>query len=120
ALEDKQHVARDQASGQPRWRTGISGTFIGAAADRDRAYVVTRDGSSSWLTGYDAGGKQLWRSNADGQLGAPAAQGGLVYVPFLSQWLGIVDGRSGELLTRIRNLDDQISVLRVTSRAAYY
>jgi outer membrane protein assembly factor BamB len=121
AVEGKQLVARDQARGQPRWRVALRGTFVGAACDRDRAYLVTKDGGAAMLAGYDgASGRELWTSRADGQLGAPAAQGGLVYVPYLSQWLAIVDGATGEQLTRIRNLDEQISVLRVTSRAAYY
>lgn len=121
ALEGKQLVARAQANGAPRWREDLAGAFIGAAADRDRAYVVTKTGSTYELAGYDgASGKRLWRSGAAGQLGAPGAHGGVVYVPFLSQWLSIVDGASGKQLTRLRGIDEQISTLRVTSTAAYY
>jgi len=46
--------------------------------------------------------------------------GGVVYVPFLAQWLSIVDGRTGTQLTRLRGIDEQISMLRVTSQVAYY
>jgi outer membrane protein assembly factor BamB len=121
ALEGKQLVARDQARGAPRWRAAIPGTLIGAAADRDRAYAAYKDGGTHWLAGFDgATGKVLWKADAAGQLGAPAAHGGVVYVPFLSQWLSIVEGRSGKQLTRVRGLDEQISTLRVTSHVAYY
>ncbi|HEU0036808.1 MAG TPA: PQQ-binding-like beta-propeller repeat protein [Kofleriaceae bacterium] len=121
ALEGKQLVARDQSSGKVRWRVEVPGTFIGAAADRERAYLVYKAGSTHWLAGYSgSSGKQLWKADAAGELGAPAAHGGVVYVPFLKQWLSIVDGNTGRLLTRIRGLDQEITTLRVTSTAAYY
>ena len=121
ALEGSQIVARDQSRGAPRWKADLDGAFVGLAADRERAYVVTKDGSDYKLTGLAGGsGKQLWQSAAAGQLGAPAAHGGVVYVPFLSQWLSIVDGANGEQLTRVRGIDEQISTLRVTSTVAYY
>jgi outer membrane protein assembly factor BamB len=121
ALEGGQLVARDQARGAPRWKVSLAGSFIGVAADRDRVYAVSKDGSDYLLTGYAGGsGSQLWQSAAAGQLGAPGAHGGVVFVPFLSQWLSIVDGSNGEQLTRVRGLDEQISTLRVTSTVAYY
>ncbi len=121
-LEGKQLVARDQARGQPRWRVDMPGTFVGVAADRDRAYAVYQSGPRTWfLAGYDgASGNELWKDEAEGQLGAPAAQGGVVYAPFLRQWLSLVDGRSGKQLTRLRSIDQDITMVRVTSRAAYY
>lgn len=121
AIEGGQLVARDQARGAPRWKVQLDGAFVGLAADRERAYLVTKDGSDYRLTGYAGGsGSELWQSAAAGQLGAPGAHGGVVYVPFLSQWLSIVDGASGEQLTRVRGIDEQISTLRVTSTVAYY
>ncbi|HEY4057034.1 MAG TPA: PQQ-binding-like beta-propeller repeat protein [Kofleriaceae bacterium] len=120
-VEGKQLVARDQARGTPRWKVDLDGQFIGAAADRERAYLVTKSGSEFTLTGYaGSDGSRLWRDGAAGALGAPGAHGGVVYVPFLSQWLSIVDGKSGAQLTRLRGLDEQISTLRVTSTVAYY
>lgn len=121
AVEGGAIVARDQSRGAQRWRAELHGAFVGIAADRERAYVVTKDGSDYRLTGLAGGsGKELWQSPAAGQLGAPAAHGGVVYVPFLSQWLSIVDGATGEQLTRVRGIDEQISMLRVTSTVAYY
>lgn len=120
-VEGKQLVARDQARGAPRWKVDLGGTFVGAAADRERAYLVTKSGNTWWLAAYSgANGDKLWKEDASGQLGAPAAHGGVVYVPFLSQWLSILDGRTGRQLTRIRGIDEQISTLRVTSDVAYY
>jgi outer membrane protein assembly factor BamB len=124
--EANQLVARDQKTGAVRWKVGISGEFVGASADRDRAYVVTREGTQQkpqwFLAAYDAAsGRSVWRADpADGQLGAPVAHGGIVYSPFLTQWLILVDGKTGAPLARLRGVDEQISTLRATSRTAYF
>ncbi|HEY5948192.1 MAG TPA: PQQ-binding-like beta-propeller repeat protein, partial [Kofleriaceae bacterium] len=125
ALEGKQLVARDQKTGAPRWKLGISGELVGASADRDHAYVTWREGSDrkpTWiLAGFDgASGHELWRAPSEGQLGAPSAHGGVVYSPFLTQWLYLVDGATGQQLARLRGIDEQISMVRVTSRTAYF
>ncbi len=125
SVEGKELVARDQQTGGVKWKLGMPGELVGAAADRDRAYLVWREGSGGtstwWLGAFDgSSGSQLWKTDADGQLGAPAAQGGLVYAPFLNQWLSIIDGKTGKQLARIRGIDEQISMLQVTSQAAYY
>jgi hypothetical protein len=121
-LEAKQLVARDQQTGAVKWHTSVPGDFVGAAAEGDRAYLVWKqDNSTWWLAGYDgASGNQLWKADADGVLGAPAAHGGVVYEPYNAQWLSIIDGATGKPLARIRGIDEQISMLRVTSRAAYF
>jgi hypothetical protein len=125
-LEGKSLVAREQKSGAVRWKLGVSGEFVGATADRERAYVVTREGTQQkpqwFLTAYNASsGRLAWKADpADGQLGAPVAHGGVVYSPFLTQWLFIVDGATGTSLARLRGVDEQISTIRATSRTAYY
>lgn len=117
ALEGTQLVARDQARGSVRWKKAVGGKFVGAAADAKRAYVV----AGRLLIGYDgATGNQLWTADATGELGAPGAHGGLVFVPYLRQWLSLIDGATGKLVTRIRGLDEQIAMLDVTSTRAYY
>ena len=123
--EGKELVARSASDGALRWHVAIDGTFVGAAADAKRAYAVVQIGTDqqpSWtLTAYDgAAGKQLWRAPSTGQLGAPAAQGGLVMAPFLTQWLSILDGATGAQLTRVRATDDQISFVTTTSDAAWF
>ena len=121
-LEAKQLVARDQQTGAIKWQTDIPGEFIGATADADRAYVAYKEnGSTWWLAGYDgSSGKRLWKADADGILGAPMAQGGIVYVPYNQQWLSLIDGATGAIAARIRGIDEGISMLRVTSRVAFY
>jgi outer membrane protein assembly factor BamB len=67
-LEGKQLVARDQARGQPKWRFSVPGTFVGATADKDRAYIVYKSGTAWWLAGIDGNtGKELWKLDAQGE-----------------------------------------------------
>lgn len=126
AREGNQLVARDQKTGRVTWKRSIGGQLVGAAADRERAYVVTREGSDRspiwYLTAYDArSGDQVWQSDpSTGQLGAPAAQGGLVYSPLLTQWLIVVDGKTGAQLARLRGVDEAITMVRATSRETYF
>ncbi|MEO8548472.1 MAG: PQQ-binding-like beta-propeller repeat protein [Kofleriaceae bacterium] len=122
AVEAKQLVARDQQTGGVKWRAEVPGELVGAAADGDHAYLVWKEsGSKWWVAGYDgSSGNQQWKADADGILGAPGAHGGIVYVPYNAQWLSIIDGTNGKILARIRGIDEQISMLRVTSRVAYY
>jgi hypothetical protein len=121
AREGHALVARDQTRGAVRWRVDLPGDFIGAAADRERAYATIHDGARWRLAAFDgASGKELWHADADGKLGAPVAQDGLVYSPYLSQWLGLVDGKTGEQLTRVRAREDEIAIVRATSQVAYY
>ncbi|MDB4954092.1 MAG: Basic proline-rich protein precursor [Myxococcales bacterium] len=125
AIESKQLVARDQQKGAVRWKLPVNGEFVGATADADHAYLVWREGTGQhptwWLGAYDGtSGAQLWKIDAEGSLGSPAAHGGLVYVPFLTQWLSIVDARTGKQLTRLRGIDEQISTVRTTSTDTYF
>src|SRR6185369_13644256 len=80
------------------------------------------DAKPTWiLAGLDASsGKELWRAPSEGQLGAPVAHGGVVYSPFLTQWLYLVNGSTGQQLARLRGIDEQISMVRVKSRNAYF
>jgi outer membrane protein assembly factor BamB len=125
ALEGNALVVRDQARGAVRWKLDAPGPFVGAAADQNHVYATFRQGTNqqaSWaIAAYDgASGNMLWKHESEGQLGCPVAQGGLVYSPFLTQWLAILDGSSGNQLARIRNSEDQIAVVRVTSTDAFY
>jgi hypothetical protein len=115
-------VARDLRTGQVRWTKRFAGTFAGLSADAERVYYVTRQGArSATLVALDgATGAERWRTDATGQLGAPAAQGGLLYVPFFRQWLAILDARTGEPLTRIRGIDEEILFVRTTGGDVYY
>lgn len=114
-------VARDQQKGNVRWKVGLGGELVGAAADKDRAYATWHEGSKFYLAAFDgSSGSQLWKEESDGTLGAPSAQGGIVLEPYLAQWLSLIDGKTGAHLARIRGLDQQISIVRTTSQVAYF
>lgn len=114
-------VLRDAQTGQERGRVAIPDgeTLAGLTGDGGQVYFVTRAaaekgkaGSRSFVTALDAQGQKKWRLPAPGTAGAPAATGGLVAVPFRYQELVVLDGASGQELTRIRQRDEQIGFVR--------
>jgi outer membrane protein assembly factor BamB len=118
-------VARSLDDGRELWKKGIDGKaeFLGAAADGDKVYYVIKEPGSKptwYVVALGGGGAELWRSAAPGTLGAPAARGGLVYIPFLSQWLTILDGATGKQLARIRQTDEELKFVRTTSDGVFY
>jgi outer membrane protein assembly factor BamB len=117
-------VARDVTTGKQLWSKSVSGEFLGLTADTKNVYYVTKttSGKATWnlVAVSGASGAQLWAQTAPGQLGQPAARGGLVFSPFLNQWLAILDAKTGKQVTRIRGIDEQISFVRATSERIYY
>lgn len=110
-------VARDIRSGQPRWTRPLGGELAGCAADDTAVYCTVGVGEGEGaIVAFDASNGDIrWRIGADGAVGTPAARGGVVFVPFRKQWLAVVDGRSGDELTRILATDEEISFARATS-----
>jgi outer membrane protein assembly factor BamB len=119
-------VARSTDDGHVLWSATLppKSTFLGAAADGERVFYVLEDKTGAkpvwYLIALGDGGQELWRSAAPGTLGAPAARGGLVYLPFLTQWLTILDARTGAQLARIRQTDEAVSFVRTTSDGVFY
>lgn len=116
-------VARSVADGKTLWKHSLEGAaFLGLAADGDRVYATLEEGGAkrSWALIALRDGKELWRAEAPGTLGAPAARGGLVYMPFLTQWLTILDGESGKVLARVRQTDEAINFVRTTPDGVFY
>lgn len=119
---DAKLIGRDIESGARLWSVEVAGTFVGAAADSDRVYYTVKSGSRSWVLRALNGktGSELWDAESNGALGAPAARGGLVFSPFMKQWLAILDGRTGTQLTRIRGIDEEISFVRTTPGNVFF
>ncbi|HTM23232.1 MAG TPA: PQQ-binding-like beta-propeller repeat protein [Kofleriaceae bacterium] len=122
---DKTLVGHDIATGAKLWSIDLGGDFLGVAADAERVYYVVKTAAGTkpvWsLVGVSGkSGTRLWSADSPGQLGAPAARGGLVFSPFLKQWLAVLDGRTGEQLTRIRGLDQEIAFARATSDDVFF
>lgn len=115
-------VGRDVRTGAQLWSTSLKGTFIGAAADTNRVYFTMKSGGRSWVLQALNGktGDEIWDAESNGALGAPAARGGLVFSPFMKQWLAILDAKNGKQLTRIRGIDEEISFVRTTPKHVYF
>jgi outer membrane protein assembly factor BamB len=126
AREGQALVARRLGDGQVAWRRDLprGGKLLGLAADGDRAFAVIEEGagaSRAWHALAVGGrGQELWRTTAAGALGAPAARGGLLYLPFFTQWLAILDGDTGAQLARIRPGGGPVSWVRATSENVTY
>jgi outer membrane protein assembly factor BamB len=117
-------VGRDVRSGAVSWRTHLQGKLVGVATEGDRAYYVAH-GAEGRRSGVvvaldERSGGERWRREAQGSLGAPAARGGLVALPFMSQWLAILDGASGDELARVRSSEEQVTFARATPEGVFY
>ncbi|HEU5055860.1 MAG TPA: PQQ-binding-like beta-propeller repeat protein [Kofleriaceae bacterium] len=119
--KERELVARDPATGAVLWRARLTGRFVGAAADGRRLFYTT-GGGSRWVLRAVTGrtGDELWTADSPGALGAPAARGGLVFSPFVKQWLAILDARTGDALTRIRGIDEEITFVRATGDQVFF
>lgn len=111
---EKQLTGLDVTTGKPMWQKTINGEFLGLNADATKAYYVVKQATGArptWALVAINGktGAPLWTETAQGQLGVPAASRGLVFSPFMSQWLVVMNATTGKQLTRIKGVDEQIS-----------
>ncbi len=119
-------VGRDPQSGQVRYtvQLGADERFMGLSVDDEHMYYVVQSAATgrrvSYTVGVDRSGHELWRTPAQGTLGAPASRGGLVAVPFASQNLSLLDGATGKEVGRVRSTDEQISFVRGTPEGLFY
>jgi PQQ-like domain len=120
---DRELVTRAAATGDVRATVALlpDETFVGAALDGDRlVYVVQTADKRARLVALDGAGKPLWQRETESALGAPAARGGLVAVPFAHQNLSLLDGATGRELARVRATDEEIAFARALPEGIYY
>ncbi len=124
SLEGKGLVARALATGAVRWKVGLSGSLVGVAASANYVIAVTQRGTSKFVWQVEAfaagSGSRSWSMESEGKLGAPVIQANVILVPFLSQWLNLLDIATGKPLARLRGLEDEVAILRATSNVAYF
>ena len=117
-------VARGVRDGHKLWEHPLdkTQTFLGLAADGNRVFYTAQDdtGKRKWVLVALENGREVWRAEAPGTLGAPAARGGLVYMPFMTQWLTILDAATGAQVARIRQEDEALNFVRTTADGVYY
>jgi hypothetical protein len=119
-------VGRDAGSGAVKLTVRLSDgeKFVGMALEQDRLFYVVQSSAGGRRTSYtvavDATGRELWRTPSPGSLGAPAARGGLVAVPFAYQNVSLLDARDGKEVGRVRATDEQISFVRALPGGLFY
>jgi hypothetical protein len=125
----QQLLGFDAQTGRPRFAVGTGAcTYLGAARDAKRVFFVCQYAEldlhaqpSAELTALDAhSGRVLWRRQAQGALGRPAAVSGLVLVPWQQQSLSLLDARNGRELARLRSRDDVIDWVRADERGVFF
>lgn len=120
-----QLTVRDASTGRVAFTVSLpSGAeYVGAAFDDEHLYYVVQSNAgqrTSTVIAVDRTGKQLWANPAQGSLGAPAARGGVVAVPYRHQNLTLLDGKDGKELARVRATDEEISFVRATPQGFFY
>ena len=111
-------VLRDAQNGSVRARIPMEEgeTLAGLASDENQLYYVTRakvgGENKSFLTALLPNGTRAWRLPGQGSMGAPAAWGGMVAVPYRYQNAVVLDAKTGQELSRIRQKDEQIGFVR--------
>lgn len=123
---ERELVARDPKTGRPAFTIalGEGERYVGAALDDERLYYVVQATGGAQRTSLtiavDRTGKELWRVPAQGSIGAPAARGGVVAVPYHYQNVTLLDGKTGKELARVRNKDEQITYVRALPEGFFY
>ncbi|MCG5055651.1 MAG: PQQ-binding-like beta-propeller repeat protein [Myxococcales bacterium] len=115
-------VGLDVRTGREMWRvasprlgTGPA-TLLGHAVDGEGVFAVYKGppGASppAVILGLSEQGTQRFRRPLDERVGAPAARGGVVAVPQRSQFVTLLDGRTGESLADILARDEAAAFVR--------
>ena len=98
--------------------------FVGLAADTRVYYVTLSTSGSERVSTLSAASadscSSLWRDNAGLSIGAPAARGDVVAVPYAFQNVVFIDGRTGHELSRVRATDKAVNFVTATSDGFFY
>lgn len=123
-------VARDVMTGAILWQHGVGSgeRLVGYAIDGVTAYLVVQSGSGSAhrrdaaVVALDArSGGQRWRTElASGDVGGPAARGGLVAIPMQSQYVVLLDGATGAHLAQILSSEEAAVFVRALPEGLFF
>lgn len=119
-------VLRDVQTGTVRARVPLEPgeTLAGLSSDESQLYYVTRakigGENKSFLTALLPSGTRAWRLPGKGSMGAPATWGQMVAVPYRYQNAVILDAKTGQELSRIRQKDEQIGFVRESRSGFLY
>jgi hypothetical protein len=123
-------VGRDLRSGAERWRrvTGKDERLLGYAIDGAMAFALVQRGGShlhggaAFLVGLDAGtGVERWSHELpSANAGGPAAGGGLVAVLLQSQYVALLDGRTGAELAQVLSNEEAATFARALPEGLFF
>lgn len=118
-------VGLDLASGEERFSDADEGlALLGAGGDSSRVAVSLSAGSGaagsrSVLRVYSPSGSSQWQVAGNHAFGRPAVAAGLVFLPWDSQNLSVLDA-SGDEIARVRVRDDVVAHAFVDRGAVYF
>jgi outer membrane protein assembly factor BamB len=123
-------VARDLGTGAERWRHAIARDerLLGYTVDGGAAYLSVQKGGAhlhggtAFVTALDAatGGERWSHEMPSGNVGAPAARGGLVAVPVQSQYVTLLDGKTGQQLAEVLSSEEAATFVRALPEGLFF
>lgn len=121
-------MARAIDDGRVLWTAKLpeGARLLGMASDGPAVYLTleaidrAKAGAAGYLMAFTADGKLRFKRASSGRLGAPAARGGVVFVPLRYQSLAMVDGTKGEEIARIRSKEEVILWVRAAPDGIYF
>jgi hypothetical protein len=123
-------VGRDLRTGAERWRrvTEKDERLLGYAIDGAMAFALVQKGGSrlhggaAVLIGLDAAtGAERWKQTLpSANAGGPSAGGGLVAVLLQSQYVAILDGRTGASLAQVLSNEESATFARALPEGLFF
>jgi outer membrane protein assembly factor BamB len=123
-------VAREISTGGERWRHAMAKDerLLGYAADENAVFAVVQKGGAHLHGGTGSlialdgrTGATRWKQELpSANAGAPAARGGLVAVPLQSQYVTLLDARSGEPLAQVLSNEEAATFVRTLPEGVFF
>ena len=123
-------VARDITTGAERWSHAFARDerLLGYTIDGATVYLSLQKGGAHLHGGVGsvvaldaATGVHRWSHEmSSGDVGAPAARGGLVAVPVQSQYVTLLDGRSGDQLAQVLSSEEAATFVRALPEGLFF
>jgi outer membrane protein assembly factor BamB len=123
-------VARDVSTGAERWRHPIAKDerLLGYTVEGKNVYLVVQEGGQHVHGGKAsvraleaATGGARWRHEfQSGNVGAPAARGGIVAVPVASQYVTLLDADDGAQVAQVLSNEEAATFVRALPEGLFF
>ncbi len=105
-------IALSDKTGEQAWRKDIRNIKWLSATDAE-IIVSSEDTEGARIQAFSESGKIVWTHTAKkGEIGTPVSAGNAVFVPYLKQWISILDSHNGTPIARLRRKDAQVEFLK--------